>query len=101
MNSQLFLLRRLVVATAVPPFRQIYVAAYQALIEHIVRRLRRHPAVKAVYLRRGCAKEENLPGVSDIDFAVVADATQEERERFCAEYTRLARHVVLLDRGLE
>lgn len=64
-------LRRFVVATSIPPFKQLYIGVYRALIWLVARRLYRHPDVLAVYITRGCGRGEIVPGISDIDMRVI------------------------------
>ena len=67
------ILQWLVVATSVPPLKQLYVGCYWLIIWYISRRLAREPGIVAVYLKGGCAKGETVPGISDIDLAVISD----------------------------
>ena len=60
-----------VVATSFPPLKQIYIAVYWLIIRWLARRLYKEPSVLAVYLKGGIAKGEIVPGLSDIDLAVV------------------------------
>jgi hypothetical protein len=95
------LVRRFVVSTSFPPFLQIYRAFYALVIHIAVRLFRKYPAIKAVYLRRGCAKEEILPGVSDIDFSVIVDRMDDKaKKELVCNYQRFARVTILPDRGL-
>ena len=71
-------------------FAPIYRAAYRVLIHLAGLRLARFPGAKAVYLRRGCAKCETLPGVSDIDLAAVGDWDEEQCGRLRDRHRRLA-----------
>ena len=61
----------LVVATSIPPLKQLYVGVYKVIIWWLARRLSKEPGILAVYLKGGAAKGETVPGVSDIDLAVV------------------------------
>lgn len=95
------IIRRFVVATSFPPFLQIYRAFYTLVIYIAVRLFKKYPAIKAVYLRRGCAKEEILPGVSDIDFSVIVNHMDEKAKRdLVCTYERFAGATILPDRGL-
>lgn len=63
---------------------------------------RRYTAIKAVYLRRGGAKGEILPLVSDIDFAVIEkEMEDEDKEELIDSYEKLARATTILDQSLE
>lgn len=92
------LLRRLVLATSVPPLLQAYQGVYRLVTLLALRLFRSYPAIRAVYLTRGSAKGEVVPLVSDIDFLVIHDGlTQGERTELVAAYGRLARRTRLLD----
>lgn len=92
------LLRRLVLATSVPPLLQAYQGVYRLVTLLALRLFRSYPAIRAVYLTRGSAKGEVVPLVSDIDFLVIHDGlTQRERAELVAAYGRLARRTRLLD----
>ena len=91
------LLRRLIVATSVPPIVVLYHAVYRALISLAVRRLRRFPSLRAVYLRRGLAGGEAVPGISDIDLAAVGDWDAALQNLVAESYGALARLCPLFD----
>jgi predicted nucleotidyltransferase len=96
--------RRMVLATSVPPLLSLYRACYGGLIRRALRLFGRYPGIKAVYLRRGCAKGEDLPGVSDIDFAVITEEgalSEGERQELNRAYAKLARFTAVLDPSLE
>ena len=75
------LIRRIVLTTYVPPFAPIYNFYYWLVSRIVLRTLKKFSGVKAVYLRRGCAKGEMLPGVSDIDFGVIVERMDEEEKK--------------------
>ena len=101
-NEFKLLVRRLVLATSFPPFLQIYRLLYAFVIRLTLRIFRRYPTIKAVYLRRGSAKGEILPLVSDIDFAVIGEPMDEgDKNELYDAYDRLARITTLLDQTLE
>ena len=92
------LLRLLVVATAVPPFAWVYRAIYRLVRWLTVRGYRRWPGLRAIYLTRGVAGGDFVPGVSDIDFAVFLEAaTAAEQERLRDRHRRWAKRVWLVD----
>lgn len=94
------ILRRFVLATSFPPFLQIYRAIYALVIYSAVLLFRRYPAIKAIYLRRGVAKEEILPGISDIDFGVVVEGMDEkEKKELSLTYKKFARITKLPDQA--
>ena len=64
-------LRRFVVWSARPPFDAVYRRLYRAVTSLAIHRLRQHACVEAIYLCRGCATGDILPGVSDIDLVIV------------------------------
>jgi predicted nucleotidyltransferase len=91
------LLRRLIVTTSVPPIASLYRWIYRAFVEIAVRRLRRFPDLRAIYLRRGLAAGDGIPGISDIDLAVVGDWGAAAQTRVMDSYTRLARRYPVFD----
>lgn len=94
------LLRRLIVTTSVPPIAAFYRAGYRAFIRLAVRRLRKFPSLRAVYLRRGLAAGPGIPGISDIDLAAVGDWDAPQQSRVAESYQRLARAIPIYDPGL-
>jgi hypothetical protein len=91
------LLRRLIVATSVPPIASLYCAIYRFLIRFAVWRLRRFDPIRAIYLRRGLASGEGIPGISDIDLAAVGEWDAGTQNRILEFWTRLARFCPLYD----
>ena len=91
------LLRRLIVTTSVPPFLSLYRWIYRVFIRVAVRRLRRFPALRAIYLRRGLAAGDGVPGISDIDLAVVGNWDSATQSQIMDSYTRLARRYPVFD----
>jgi hypothetical protein len=91
------LLRRVIVTTSVPPIVGIYRAIYGLLIRAAVWRLKQTAQVRAIYLRRGLAAGEGVPGISDIDLAAVGDWDAEAQARVTESYQRLARWCPLYD----
>ena len=95
------LVRRLVLATSVPPMLQAYRGAYKVATRLAVRLFRRYPAIRAVYLTRGSAKGEVLPLVSDIDFLLIHEGLSgADRAELHRAYRRLARVTRLFDAHL-
>jgi len=92
------LLRRLIVTTSVPPVVGVYRAVYRLLIRAAVWRLKQAASIRAIYLRRGLAAGEGIPGISDIDLAAVGDWDTEAQARVTETYERLARWCPLYDR---
>ncbi len=89
-------------ATSFPPFLAVYLGIYRAVTAWALHAIRRHPHVEAVYLRRGGAKGQIVPLVSDIDFAVIGGPFPEEEMRSLRRsYDRVAEITTLLDRTLE
>ena len=91
------LLRRLIVTTSVPPVAGIYRAVYRLLIRAAVWRLKQAESVRAIYLRRGLAAGEGVPGISDIDLAAIGDWDAQAQARVTESYQRLARWCPLYD----
>lgn len=92
------LLRRLIVTTSVPPMVGVYRAVYRLLIRAAVWRLKQAASIRAIYLRRGLAAGDGVPGISDIDLAAVGDWDGEAQARVTESYERLARWCPLYDR---
>lgn len=90
-------LRRLIVTTSVGPIDGFYRAVYRLLIRAAVWRLKQAASVRAIYLRRGLAAGEGVPGISDIDLAAVGDWDAEAQARVTESYQRLARWCPLYD----
>ncbi len=96
------LLRRLVLATSVPPMLQAYRGIYGLVTWLAVRLFRRYPAIRAVYLTRGSAKGDVLPLVSDIDFLVIHEGlSPRDRAELLSAYGDLARRTMLLDAHIQ
>lgn len=96
------LIRRFVLTTSFPPFIKIYRLFYELVIHLAIRIFKKYPEINAVYLRRGSAKGEILPLISDIDFAVIVNGINEEdRKELLNNYDRLAKATTLLDKTLE
>jgi hypothetical protein len=91
------LLRRLIVTTSVPPLIGVYGAVYRLLIRAAVWRLKQAASVRAIYLRRGLAAGEGVPGISDIDLAAVGDWDAAAQAHVIESYERLARWCPLYD----
>lgn len=95
------MMRGFVAATSVPPLLQLYQAIYGLVIRMAVRFFRKYPEIKAIYLRRGCAKGEMLPGVSDIDLEIIVDPMgKEDKNKLRRTYESFARAAILLDPSL-
>jgi len=94
------LLRRLIVASSIFPVAAAYHAVYRASIRLAVRRLRKFPSLRAIYLRRGLAAGPGIPGISDIDLTVVGDWDAAVQSRIVASHRRLARAFPLYDPDL-
>lgn len=96
------LLRRFVLATSFPPFLQLYRILYQAAAALAVRMFRHYGAVRSIYMRRGGARGDILPLVSDIDFAVITGPMSDaDRADLYDEYESLVRRTTVLDKSLE
>jgi hypothetical protein len=96
------LIRRFVLLTSFPPFLQIYRLFYEVVTRLALLIFKKYPAIKAVYLRRGGARGEILPLVSDLDFAVIQKRMNEEdKKSLRRSYERLARATTVLDQSLE
>ncbi|MEO1992347.1 MAG: hypothetical protein ABGW78_10480 [Pirellulales bacterium] len=95
-------LRNMVVRTSFTPFLELYRGIYWAITKTAVLLLRRHKNVKAIYLQRGYAKGEWVPGVSDIDLGVIVERLdQGALDAINQTYRRLARFVFVLDDQLD
>jgi hypothetical protein len=95
-------LRKIVLATAFPPFLQIYRAYYALVIHIVVRIFKKYPSIQAAYLRRGAGKGEIFPLLSDVDLAVFVEGmARKERESLNSVYNRLVKMTKVLDPNLE
>jgi hypothetical protein len=97
----LLVLRRLVVATSVPPLCQLYQFYYHLVARILVLVLRRHGDVRSVYLRQGCAEDEIEPGVSDLDLGVFAEGAEDVTAPYARAYRRAALLTIVPERSLE
>lgn len=70
------LVRSLILRTSCPPIDSIYQGIYRSAILLAVTVLGRCPGVAGVYVSRGYAKGQILPGVSDIDLIVITEDEQ-------------------------
>jgi hypothetical protein len=91
------LLRRFIVTTSVPPLISVYRAIYRLLIRAAVWRLKQAEALRAIYLRRGLAAGEGVPGISDIDLAAIGDWDADAQARVTESYQRFASWCPLYD----
>lgn len=85
-------LRRLVILTSRGPLAPVWSLAYRIAARVVARRLRGGEEV-AVYARAGFARGEQVPGLSDIDLAVIAPdeaAVRRARERWATLRERLS-----------
>jgi hypothetical protein len=92
--------RRVVIATGRTPLRVVYDAIYRAHVWYGVRAIRRLPGVRAVYVTRGLASGDVVPGVSDVDFAIFGDWSDEEHATVAAALRRLSATSPLFEREL-
>lgn len=91
-------LRRLVLRTSVPPLLQLYRVLYRVVAWWAGRSLWKLAQPATIYLSRGCAGTDLVPGISDIDFVVIThEADKNARERIRRRYRRLAARWLLLD----
>lgn len=74
---------------------------YRGITHGVAAILRREPAVVSLYLRRGCAKGEDIPGISDIDIGAVIHEENADAERLQRRYQQIRRFLPILDPGLE
>lgn len=101
-TSARLLVRKVVIATSFPPFIGIYRFFYELVIKLTLKIFTGYPKIKAVYLRRGSAKGEIIPLISDIDFAVIANGiSEEDRVKLLSSYDKLVKYTTLLDKTLE
>jgi hypothetical protein len=73
-------LRWLVLWSAHPPLLSLYRGVYWLLIWCATFILRRYRSIVAIYVCRGCAKNQIMPGISDIDFAIFLANNSEEKK---------------------
>lgn len=90
-------LRKLVIVTSGTPLATLFRDWYRLAVWAVANRLRRNPAVKALYLRRSVAKGEFTPGVSDVDFAAIVETESDPAATYLREYQRLRLFFPMLD----
>ena len=101
-TSVRLLIRKVVFATSFPPFISVYRFFYELVIKLTLKVFIRYPKIKAVYLRRGSAKGEIIPLISDIDFAVITNGiSEEDRIKLLSGYDKLVKFTTLPDKTLE
>ena len=84
-------LRWFVLWSARPPLLSVYRSAYWLVIWFATLVLRRYRSVLAIYLCRGCAKNQITPGISDIDFAIFITNNSTEKEAIQRTFQALDR----------
>ncbi|MBI1357926.1 MAG: hypothetical protein GC160_26610 [Acidobacteria bacterium] len=95
-------MRRLILVTSRQPLLGLYRGLYRAAAVAAARFVGRDPGVLSVYVRRGLAKGETVPGISDIDLAVITDPSDPgANDRALARYQRAKRLLPLLDESPE
>ena len=92
-------LRAFVVLTAKTPLGKLYRSYYQLTIWRTKKILEKEKGLIALYLRRGAAKNEIVPGVSDLDLA--AFAHPESIDNLKRRYRSLQQWSPLLEEKLE
>lgn len=91
-------LRQFVLLTSVGPLRRLYVFLYRLIAEKAARYVGQVEGVRSVYLRRGLAKGESCPGISDIDLAVITQSgAVQAQQQVWERYRRLKRWLPVLD----
>ena len=94
-------LQRLVLRSAATPLRRIWGVVYAAAARAAGFLLARGVPGASIYIRQGAAGGELLPGMSDIDLAIVTPADSERvRRRWNVLHTRVPSIDRLLDRPL-
>jgi predicted nucleotidyltransferase len=86
------------VATSIGPVKNVYRLVYEVTLRLVQRALAGVPGIRAVYLRRGGAKGEIVPGVSDLDLAVITEGDPALPGR---AYQRWAKRIPFLEQELE
>ncbi len=90
-------IRQFVAWSAVPPLDAVYRVAYRLAARLAVFILGRQHGIAAIYMTRGCAKNDIVPGVSDIDLIVVTAASGEVKkaaQRTCRLLSRATGGVI-------
>lgn len=67
------LIRQFVLMSSRGPVLRLYVWVYRVMAVTTARYVAGAPGVRSVYLRRGLAKGESVPGISDIDLAIITE----------------------------
>ena len=84
-----------------PGMHHVLRGTYRGIARGVAMLLRHEPAVVSLYLRRGCAKGEDIPGISDIDLGAVIHSDNADADRLQRHYQRIRRFLPILDSGLE
>src|SRR5581483_10898969 len=84
-------LRRFVLWSARPPLLAVYQQVYWLVIWGATLMLRRYRSIAAIYVCRGCAKIQIMPGISDIDFAIFLANDGKEKEAIQRTFRALDR----------
>lgn len=92
-----FALRRVVVATSVPPFRSLYAGIYRLHVWYAVRAIRRLPGTRAIYVKRGAFGKEGVFGISDIDLITLGDWNDTEHAHVTDAVGAITRRSPLYD----
>jgi hypothetical protein len=90
-------IRRFVVASSATPLCSFYNAIYRWHLAYAVRRLRRLTGVHSIYVTRGMALSEVLPGISDIDLNIYGEWNNLQEAAVNSELDRLMRLSPLFD----
>ena len=73
-------MRRFILWSSHPPFIYLYEIAYKSIVWLAVFILRRYRGVISIYICRGVAKNEIIPGISDIDLFLVTTNCSKDRK---------------------
>ena len=83
-------IQRFIVWSSRPPLLSLYTALYRLIIRIAVNVFARYSDVLSIYLCRGCAKNEIVPGISDIDFAIFVKDDSTQIESIRSSFARLS-----------
>lgn len=84
-----------------PGMHHLLRVIYRGVARGVAMLLQHEPAVVSLYLRRGCAKGEDIPGISDIDLGAVIHAEDVNAEQLQRRYHHIQRYLPILDPILE
>ncbi|MGD0337126.1 MAG: glycosyltransferase, partial [Candidatus Omnitrophota bacterium] len=91
------IIQNFVVKTNYWPFTRFYQAYYTLMLKIIIRRLKKHPEIAAIYLIASSAAGDSIYGLSDIDLIIIVkDNNPETKWKVAGVYKKLSRFIPIL-----